>query len=400
MPVNDFKLKTKERWVRIKESDAFKNLMGSLFAIFIGLLIGIIIIIIVDPGSSLKGILRLLKGFTNHHRGPWIGFGQLLYRITPLIFTGLAIAFAFKTGLFNIGASGQYTVGLFAACLVGILGDSLGGFQWIFAVLAGMGAGFIWGAIPGIFKAFFNVHEVITSIMFNYIGMYMVNGLFNSTFLRTRVIDGTTNRTIVVDQAARTPYGLFNKIFPNSGLDISILIAIGVAILLFFILNKTVFGRELKSVGMNRDAAKYAGVNEKRSLILSLAISGMIAGLGGALFILAPSTRNLGNAYAIENVILSTGFDGIAVALLANSNPLGVLLSTLFVGHITLGGGSMQGVGFVPEIVDIIIAVILYFSAFSLIMTQNIGKIKNLFKKRKKDKSLLLNEEETKEAEI
>lgn len=398
--MNDFMLKIKERWTKIKQTDGFQSLMGSLFAIFIGLLLGIIIIIIVDPRSSGQGILRLVKGFTNHHRGPWIGFGQLLYRITPLIFTGLAIAFAFKTGLFNIGASGQYTVGLFAACLVGILGDSLGNLQWIFAVLAGMGAGFIWGAIPGMFKAFFNVHEVITSIMFNYIGMYMVNGLLNSTFLRTRVVNGTTNRTLVVDQAARTPYGPFNKMFPNSGLDISILIAIGVAIILFFVLNKTVFGRELKSVGMNRDAAKYAGVNEKRSLILSLAISGMIAGLGGALFILAPSTRNLGNAYAIENVILSTGFDGIAVALLANSNPLAVLLSTLFIGHITLGGSHMQGVGFVPEIVDIIIGVILYFSAFSLIMTQNIGKIKDFFKRREKDESPPPVDEEIKEVEI
>jgi simple sugar transport system permease protein len=248
-----------------------------------------------------------------------------------------------------------------------------------------MAAGFIWGAIPGIFKAFFNVHEVITSIMFNYIGMYLVNGLLNADFLRTRVVNGTTNRTLVVDQAARTPYGPFNAIFPNSGLDISFLIAVAAAIILFLVLNKTVFGRELKSVGMNRDAAKYSGVNEKRALILSMAISGMIAGLGGALFILAPSTRNLGNAYAIENIILPAGFNGIPVALLANSNPLGVILSTIFIGHISLGGLSMQSVGFVSEIVDIIIGVILYFSAFALIMTQYLGKVKDRIAKKKQD---------------
>lgn len=381
--MNEFKAKLTKMWMKFKSTEGFNTLMGSLFAITIGLLIGIIIIVIVNPSQSGEGIFRLIKGFFNHPRGGWIGIGQLFYRATPIIFTGLAVAFAFKTGLFNIGASGQYTVGLFTASMIGILGDSLGGFQWIIAVLGGMAAGFIWGAIPGIFKAFFNVHEVITSIMFNYIGMYLVNGLLNSSFLRSKVVNGTTNRTLVVDQAARTPYGPFDAIFPNSGLDISILIAIGVAIILFLVLNKTVFGRELKSVGLNRDAAKYAGVNEKRSLVLSMAIAGMIAGLGGALFILSPSTRNLGNAYPIENIILGTGFDGIPVALLANSNPLGVILSAIFVVYITLGGLSMQSVGFVSEIVDIIIGVILYFSAFALIMTQYLGKIKEYVAKRK-----------------
>lgn len=386
--MNDFKTKLTHVWMKFKSTEGFNTLMGSLFAIAVGLLLGIIIIVIVNPSSAGEGIFRLMKGSFNHPRGGWIGIGQLLYRSTPIIFTGLAVAFAFKTGLFNIGASGQYTVGLFAAALVGILGDKLGGLQWIVAVFAGMAAGFIWGAIPGIFKAFFNVHEVITSIMFNYIGMFLVNGLLNSNFLRAQVVNGTTNRTNVVDQAARTPYGPFEKIFPTAGLDISILIAIGVAIVLFLVLNKTVFGRELKSVGLNRDAAKYSGVNEKSSLVLSMAIAGMVAGLGGALFILSPSTRNLGNAYPIENVILGTGFDGIPVALLANSNPLGVILSTLFVGYITLGGLSMQSVGFVSEIVDIIIGVILYFSAFALIMTQYLGKIKDRIKKKKEEQQL------------
>jgi simple sugar transport system permease protein len=378
-----FANKVTHMWMKFRQTDGYNTLMGSLFAITVGLILGIIIIILVNPSKADVGILRLLKGFFNHPRGAWIGIGQLLYRSTPIIFTGLAVAFAFKTGLFNIGASGQYTVGLFVASLIGILGDSLGNMQWIVAVLGGMAAGFVWGAIPGIFKAFFNVHEVITSIMFNYIGMYLVNGLLNSNFLRTKVINGTTNRTLVVDQAAKTPYGPFNAIFPNSGMDISFLIAIGVAIVLFLVLNKTVFGRELKSVGLNRSAAKYAGVNEKRSLVLSMAIAGMVAGLGGALFILAPSVRNLGNAYAVENTILTTGFKGIPVALLANSNPLGVILSTMFVEYISLGGMSMQSVGFVSEIVDIIIGVILYFSAFALIMTQYFGKFKDYLAKKK-----------------
>jgi simple sugar transport system permease protein len=379
-------LKIKSFWKKVQKLDGYNAVVGALLAIAIGLLVGIVLMIIINPSSSIFGIGRLLKGMFNHPRGGWIGLGQMLYRATPIIFTGLAVAFAFKTGLFNIGASGQFTVGIFAALLVGILGDKLGSFQWIVAVLSGMTAGFLWGAIPGLFKAKYNVHEVITSIMFNYIAMYVVNGLLNSNFLKTKVVDGSTNRTVKIDQAARTSYGFFDKIFPNSGLDISILIAIGTAIIIYFVLNKTVFGRELKSVGLNRDAAKYAGVNEKRSIVLSMAISGMLAGMGGALFILAPSIYNLGTVYAIENVIISSGFDGIPVALLASSNPIGVVFSTIFVSYIKLAGNSMQGVGFVAEIVEIIIATIIYFSAFALIMTQNLGKIKDFFKRFKKDK--------------
>ncbi|MFA5471444.1 MAG: ABC transporter permease [Acholeplasmataceae bacterium] len=371
-------------WNKLKETDGFKAFLGSMLAISMGLFLGIVLMIFVNPSNSLQGIGRLLMGMFNNPRGGWIGLGQLLYRATPLFFTGLAVAFAFKTGLFNIGASGQYTMGIFIAALIGILGDSLGSFQWILAVLGGMLGGFVWGFIPGFFKAKFNVHEVITSIMFNYIGVFLVNGILTSNYLRNEMVD--LQRTAKIDQAARTPYGFFDTMFPNTGLDISIFIAIGTAIILYIVLNKTVFGRELKSVGLNRDASKYAGINEKRSIMLSMAISGMIAGLGGALFILAPSARNFGNTYSIESVIVAEGFDGIPIALLAASNPIGVIFSTLFIGYISLSGIPMQSVGYVSEIVNMIISIILYFSAFALIMTQNIGKIKNLFKKRIKKK--------------
>ncbi|MDD4068966.1 MAG: ABC transporter permease [Candidatus Izemoplasmatales bacterium] len=375
-------------WLKIKKSDSTTAILGALLAIVIGLTVGILLMIVINPSGSLIGIGRLLRGFYNEPKGALIGFGEMLAQATPIIFTGLAIAFAFKTGLFNIGASGQFTVGLFVAALIGILGDKLGSFQWIVAVLGGMAGGFLWGFIPGFFKAKYNVHEVITSIMFNYIALYVVNGLLKSPFLKTQVVNGATNRTVAVDQAARTSYGFFDTLLPNSGLDISIFIAIGTAIILYIVLNKTVFGRELKGVGLNRHASKYAGVNENKSIMLSMGISGMIAGLGGALLILAPNVYNLGTPYSIENTIMTQGFDGIPVALLASSNPIGVVFSTLFVSYIKSAGEAMQSAGFVLEIVEIIIAIILYFSAFALIMTQNLGNIKKLFnrfKKKKKD---------------
>lgn len=373
--MDNFKVKLTTKWNEFKVSQGFKNITASLLAILLGILLGIIIILITNIGNSGLGISRLLLGAFNNPRGAWIGIGQLLYRVTPLVFTGLAVAFAFKTGVFNIGASGQYTMGLFVAAIVGILGDNLGFMQWPIALLAGGLAGALWGALSGVFKALFNVNIVISGIMLNYIGMFLVNGMLGG-FLRPYMVDGAQNRTITVDQAARTPYALLDKIFPNSGLDFGIILAIVFVVLIWFVLNKTVFGRELKSVGMNRDAAKYAGVNEKRAIILSMAIAGFLAGIGGALFILAPSIRNLGNQYSLENVILGAGFDGIPIALLGNSHPVGVFFAALFVQYIKLSGDPLQSLGYASEIVNLIIAVILYFSAFALIISQYVTKLR------------------------
>lgn len=373
--MDNLKVKLTTKWNEFKVSQGFKNITASLLAILLGILLGIIIILITNIGNSGLGISRLLLGAFNNPRGAWIGIGQLLYRVTPLVFTGLAVAFAFKTGVFNIGASGQYTMGLFVAAIVGILGDNLGFMQWPIALLAGGLAGALWGALSGVFKALFNVNIVISGIMLNYIGMFLVNGMLGG-FLRPYMVDGAQNRTITVDQAARTPYALLDKIFPNSGLDFGIILAIVFVVLIWFVLNKTVFGRELKSVGMNRDAAKYAGVNEKRAIILSMAIAGFLAGIGGALFILAPSIRNLGNQYSLENVILGAGFDGIPIALLGNSHPVGVFFAALFVQYIKLSGDPLQSLGYASEIVNLIIAVILYFSAFALIISQYVTKLR------------------------
>jgi ABC-type uncharacterized transport system permease subunit len=381
--------KCKQLFRKISAKPGAKSFGASLIAILLGLLVGFLVMVITNPLRSPRGLLTMLTGFFGHPRGAFIGFGELLARATPMIFTGLAIAFAFKTGLFNIGASGQYTIGLFAAMVVGLIGDPLGVFQWPVAVLAGALAGGLWGAIPGFFKSHLNVHEVITGIMFNYIGLYLVNGIITGVG-KTVLLNGTTYRTKNIDQSARTPYFFMDKIFKNSGLDFSIFIAITACVVIYFILKKTVFGRELKSVGNNPFASKYAGINEKKSLIMSMAISGLLAGLGGALFILSPSTRNLGNTYSPENTILPAGFDGIPVALLANLNPLGVIASALFLQYIEMGGSYLQTIGYKPEIVDIIIGVILYFSAFALIVGRFLGQA---LKKKKKTENLKIPEE-------
>lgn len=375
-----------ERYKILREKEGYKKFIASLLAILFGLLIGIILILFNKPGQALTGIWRLVRGPLNNPFGFWSGIGQLLYRSTPLIFTGLAVAFAFKTGVFNIGASGQYMVGLFAAAIVGILGDGLGFMQWPVAVLCGALAGAIWGMIPGMFKAYFNVNVVITGIMFNYIGLFFINGMLDGP-LKSKMVNQAQNRTIAMDQNARTPYFFLDKIFPYSGADFGIILAIIAVIVIYFILNKTVFGRELKSVGYNHHAAKYAGIAEKKAIILSMTISGLLAGVGGALFILAPSVFNLGNTYAVESVVLSAGFDGIPIALLGNSNPIGVLFSAFFISYIKQSDLALQSIGISSEMVNMIVAIILYFSAFSLIVSQYVAKI---LKKRKEEKAAKL----------
>lgn len=370
--VNKFKEFTKKPAVR--------SFSSSVLAILLGVFIGFIIMLISNPANSVAGLGKMFMGSFSHPRGGIVGIGQLLYRATPVIFTGLAVGFAFKTGLFNIGASGQYMMGIFAALIVGIMGTPLGVMHWPVTILAGALAGAIWGSIPGILKALLNVHEVITSIMLNYIAVHFINGLLRNVLSR-QLINPATNRSYPIPESARNPFLGLDKIFPNSGVDIGIIIAVLACIIIYVVLKKTVFGKELIAVGSNRHAAKYAGVNEKKSIILSMAISGLLAGLGGALFILAPSVRNLGNTYSVENTILPAGFDGITIALLANSNPIGIFVSALFIQYIKLGGQYMQGLNFKPEIIEVIVGVILYFSAFSLIIGKYFIKVLKRFRK-------------------
>lgn len=371
--------KSKFNLKNITASPSFKPLTSSLLAIVIGLLVGLLIMIVSSPSTAFQAFGRLLMGPLRNPLGAWVGIGQLFYRSTPLIFTGLAVAFAFKAGVFNIGASGQYTMGLFVASIIGINGDALGFMQWPLALIGGALGGALWGAIPGIFKAFYNVNIVITGIMLNYIAVFFINGMIGGV-LRSTMFDSRNNRTIPIDIGSRNPNKLLNSIFPNSGIDIGIVIAIVVVVITYIVLNKTVFGRNVKSVGLNKDASKYAGVNERKTIVLSMTISGMLAGLGGALFILAPSVYGLGNTYAVVGTVLSEGFDGIPIALLGHSNPIGVLFATFFVTYIKISNVGIQSLGIASETVNVIVAVILYFSAFSLIMGEYLSKV---FKKRR-----------------
>lgn len=338
-----------------------KNMVGllsSIFAIVVGLLFGFIVLLASNPTQAVPGFFTILTGSFTHGLK---GIGQVFYYATPIILTGLSVGFAFKTGLFNIGTPGQFIVGAFAAIVVGICGDFLGSAQWVVAVLASIAAGALWGIVPGVLNAYFNVNVVIACIMMNYIGMYLINFIVKGS---KTLFDSLRNQSLSVDKAAEIPKMGLNLLFPESSINGGFFIAILAVVLIHFILNKTAFGFELKAAGFNRDASKYAGMNEKRNIILSMAIAGALAGLAGGLLYLAGSGKHI----EIVDVLASEGFTGISVALLGLSSPLGILLAGLFIAYITAGGFYLQLFEFSTEIIDIIVAVIIYFSAFALII--------------------------------
>jgi simple sugar transport system permease protein len=304
----------------------------------------------------------------------------VLYFATPIIMTGLSVAFASRTGLFNIGASGQFIVGAYAAIFVGVHFTFLpGALHWIVALIAAMIAGAIWGGISGALKAYRNVNEVISCIMLNYIGMYLVNYLITLT-----VFDSLKNQSMRVASSAVMPKMGMDSIFRDgastSSANSGILVAILMAVVIYIVLEKTYFGFELKACGFNRESARYAGINEKRSIILSMVIAGAMAGLGGALLYLAGS----GKGIDVLDVLAAEGFNGIPVALLALNNPIGVIFSGLFIAYMSVGGFNMQLYNFAPQVIEIIIAIIIYFSAFSLVLRGVIKAIAGKVRKKKK----------------
>ena len=345
--------------------------ISSVVAILLGLMFGLIIMIIANPFTAFPGFSTMIGGWLLS--GEFLRrLGDLIFLTGPMILTGLSVGFAFKTGLFNIGATGQYTLGMFAAIFVGIYGGFLGPTQWIFAFLAAIIFGALWGLLPGLLKAYFNVHEVISSIMLNYIGMYTVNNLIQGD---ANLFNVAFSKTKAINLNAYIPTTILRDVFDRSAIDLGILIAIGITLIIYFVLYKTTFGFELQAVGSNRFAAKYSGIKENRSLILSMVISGALAGAAGALYFLAKGSVNSGNQYSVGNELLTAGFDGIAVALLGQSHPFGIVLSAFFISFIQRGGYFMQTLGIKVEIIDVIIAAIIYTSAMAILVKDQLIKI-------------------------
>lgn len=347
-----------------KEISAFGlNLYSSLISILMGLLFGAILLFIFNPSKAPNGISNLLfTGFASKEK-----FAKVLYQTGPLMLCGLSVGMAFKTSLFNIGAPGQYTVGAMVALIFALHFKASWGVCLLMAAIAGA----IWGMFPGLFKAYFNVNVVITTIMLNWVGLFLTNVVVSnvSGLLACDYGSPIKNRTAglaVGNVNAIIPHAGLDKLFNSGSMNISIFICIAVAYLCHVILNKTTFGYELKACGFNADGAKYAGINEKANIVYAMMIAGALAGLGGGIYYLAGTAE-----YLIEKNLLSMGFDGIPVALLAHSEPLGTILAALFISFIRVGGQAMQP-DFSPEYIDVILSAIIYFAAFSLLIKEKI----------------------------
>lgn len=349
---------------KITESKTAINVIGSLVAIVVGLLFGLILMFIVNAGQALPGFFAIIQGGFRDAKS----VGNMIYFSVPLILTGLSVAFAFRTGLFNIGATGQVTMGAFTAVYIGVKWTALGEISpllhWGTALLFAGIAGGIWGSIPGLLKAYRNVNEVVTSIMLNYVAMYL-----NTWLIKSFIYNVDYARALDISETAATPTFGLDALFPSSSINGGIIVAVLLVVILHIVLNKTTFGYELKAVGFNKDAAKYSGMNEKRNIVLSMIISGFVAGIAGALIFLVQ-----GKHLKPENILLAEGFTGIAISLLGLSSPFGVLLAGLFYGSLQQGGYYLQLFDYKPEIIDIIIAVIIYASALGLFLQQFVLK--------------------------
>ena len=282
--------------------DGVQSLIASLICVILGVFIGYIVLLIINPAGAGKAIISVLKNFFFYPAGParMKYFGSTLVKTAPLIMCSLSILFAYKVGLFNIGVAGQYVAGV-GACLYAALAFH---WPWWLCMLFAMAAGALLGGISGFLKAYANVNEVISGIMLNWISLYLVN----------------------------------------------------------IILERTQFGYELRATGNNKNAAKYAGMKEKRNIIVTLIIGGALAGMGAALLYLT----GIEEWSCSQSSVPGMGFNGIAAAFLGCLNPIGSILSSFFIQHITNGGGYLDKTLYSAQISDLISAIIIYLCGFVL----------------------------------
>lgn len=375
-------------FVTLYKKDSTKSVLASLLCIVGGILVGSVIMIIVAlsvndiPFShAFRGIGIIVGGAFSTNGSVAYSVGEMLFKTTPILLTGLSVAVAFKTGLFNIGAPGQYLMGATGALLVALSVPTTANsafWVWLLALIVGAIMGMIWGAIPGLFKALLGVNEVIVCIMTNWIAANIVSWIFNgSRFINTP--EGKAAKLFPTRyNGVSTPKLGLDKLFPGSYADMGIIIAVVIAIIVLIVMTKTKFGFELTACGNNRNGAKYAGMNDKRNIVLSMAIAGGLAACGAALYYLNGNTEFDWNTYS---TLPGEGFNGIPVALLASNNPVGVIFSALFLAYLDQGGFNLAGrTGFNEYLADLIVAIIIYFAGFSKL-------IKELLTSRKRKKS-------------
>ena len=338
------------------KNQAVQSLLASLLCILAGLLIGYIVLLFINPAGAWEAIVTVIKNFFYYPSKAAVikYFGNTLVKTAPLLMCGLSVLFAYKVGLFNIGAAGQYVVGVAASLYLALALHM----PWYVCLIAAMVAGALLGAISGLLKSYCNVNEVISCIMLNWISLYGTNLLLNNV---KETASPYTFNLVNVNASALIPSMGLSKLFAgNRYVTIAIPIAVIVAILVWVILEKTKFGYELRATGNNKNAAKYCGMNEKRNIILTMMISGALAGLGAALLYLTGFEQ----WQCSQSSVPGMGFNGIAAAFLGGLNPIGTIFSSYFIQHITNGGAYVDKSMYCAQISDLISSIIIYLCGF------------------------------------
>ena len=335
--------------------DGFQTLLASLACILGGLLVGYIALLIIEPSGASKAIVDIMRSFLRYPGKLKLKyFGQTLVRTVPLLMCALSVLFAYKVGMFNIGAAGQYCAGACAALYAALAWN----WPWYLCILAAIVAGALLGAVAGALKTACNVNVVISGIMLNWITLYLTNmiltGVKSPNSPYTKSLQGTNPKALIPD------LGLARLFGNEKSVSIAIPLAILIAILLWVVLNKTKFGYELRATGNNYNAAKYCGMKENRNIILTMVIAGALAGMGAALLYLT----GIEDWETTISSVPGMGFNGIAVAFLGGLHPIGSILSAFFIQYITAGGGNVDLQVYCSQISSLISSLIIYLCAF------------------------------------
>jgi ABC-type uncharacterized transport system permease subunit len=350
-----------------------KPVTATFIAIFLGFVVSAIVLSLAGY-NSIDAFSALFNGIFSKPKY----ISNTIIKATPIILTGLSVAFAFKTGLFNIGAEGQYIVGTIAATIVGIKVNLPAVLQIPIVIIAGVIAGAIFGGIVGVLKAKFGIHEVITSIMLNWIALYLSNFIVSTNVFHqpdstsTYMINESSFTTILSNWKTSdsgiqflSQHKWISEVLLKTDVNVGIIVAIIMAVLVSILLYKSAKGYELRAVGLNKDAAEFAGINVNRNIIQSMIIAGALSGLAGALAITGTAPHKLSTMAAFEN----NGFNGLSVALIAGSSPIGCIFGGLLYGGLLYGGQSIQSaIGAPSEIINIMIGTIVFFVALTKVV--------------------------------
>ena len=376
--------KIKSFFTSLLKKDGTKSVFTSLWCALIGLILGFIILLCINAKEAAYGMTSVLGNFMifSSASDRLNYFGQTLAKTVPLIAMSLSILVSYKVGLFNLGASGQYCIAVIVISFLGIAAN----LPWWLVMIIAMIASSAWSMISGALKAFFNVNEVISGIMLNWIALYLTNGALSTN---SSVWDGTYSETFRITNESNSfipSIGLENLFAGNSIVGLAMILILVVVAIIFILFKKTTIGYELKASGLNRDAASYAGISKVKTILIATALSGALAGLAASFNI-----QNGFTTWRLSSTPPDIGFQGISAAFLGGLHPIGVIFSSYFIVHITDGGSMITDLGFSPEVASIITSVIIYLSGFVCFIKEIMHKYEikeelNKLSRKKEDK--------------